>query len=125
MRSMSARYAAITASGLAPGATGAAASHCSKRTPMVASCPAMAAWSRLLHSTVPGSASVKMRSRLIGSKSSLAQFPRFQFALEQELEGVQVPARLAHVVAPGVQAVAVDQVAPQRRAVHQHVGLRR
>ena len=50
---------------------------------------------------------------------------QFQLAAEQEFEGFQVAARLGHVAAPGVQAVAVDQVAPQRLAVEQRVDLGR
>src|SRR4029079_1477180 len=96
---------------------------------MRASSLAMAAWSVLLQTGLDGSASVKILKRLMRAPweicSSLPQLAHFQLAVEQELEGLQVTARLGHVAAPGVQAVAVDQVAPGRGlAVHEHVGLR-
>lgn len=41
-----------------------------------------------------------------------AQPAQFQLAAQQELERLKVPPCLGHVVAPGIEAVAVDQVAP-------------
>src|SRR3546814_2564044 len=54
-----------------------------------------------------------------------AELAQLQFAAEQEFEGFQVAARFGHVAAPGVQAVAVDQVAPHVASVEQRVDLRR
>src|SRR5690606_40013518 len=106
---------------------------------MFCSSAAMTSPSQLSSNGVSGAVSLKMRSRLMAVDSTgegsaegtqangwvpggagsgvAAQFAQLQLAVQQELEGFQMAARLGHVAAPCVQAVAVDQVTPHRPLV--------
>src|SRR4249919_368256 len=116
-------------SGASPGAMGAPAVHCSNPTSIRASSRAISAWSRVLSCGSRGLSSAKIRRRLMvrvpwryraavdgaprrWQGASGAQAAQVQYAAQQEFEGFQVPARLVHVAAPGIQAMAIDQIAP-------------